>query len=158
MIAFKTGRGSVVAIAVAEDGIERINPMLRKLAVALVATTMAMAPALAADAAKTGPAPAVSPAKTDAAPAVKTVKAVKYVKIVKHHRRHVRHHRHHRRHYAARTWSNGAKPFAMGWSSPRHVKVINARKPYKHVRHVAKLKKATVKKNSARDVKIAPKS
>jgi hypothetical protein len=77
--------------------------MLRKLAVALIATTMLAAPTFAADVAKstsTAPAaPVAAPARTDATapatsttPAVKTVKAGKNVKSVKvatrSHRRH----------------------------------------------------------------------
>src|SRR4051794_15649960 len=111
--------------------------MLRKFAVALIATTMFMAPALAAEAVKT---PVTTPAKmTDARtkPEVKTIKAVKSVKIVKH-RRHVRHHRHHRHHYAARTSKPfftdkpffadkpfvAHKPFVWNWNATKDVKVV----------------------------------
>jgi hypothetical protein len=81
--------------------------MFRKIAVALIATSMFVAPALAAETAKTAPAPAAPTAtvKSEAAkPAVKTIKAVKSVKVVKTHRhvRHVVRHRGHVKHVIAK--------------------------------------------------------
>jgi hypothetical protein len=77
--------------------------MLRKIAVALIATSMFAAPALAADAVKTT-SPAAVQTNAASKPAVKATEAVKTVKTVKAVKTATRYHRHrlhYRHHYAS---------------------------------------------------------
>jgi hypothetical protein len=115
--------------------------MLRKLAVALIATSMLAAPAFAADASKsttsTPTAPIAAPAKADApasgttaTPAVKTVKAEKSAKTVKVATR--SHRRHSHRWYVAHHGKH-----------PVHVMTAKVSHPVKHTQ-TAKRGKSTV--------------
>jgi hypothetical protein len=115
--------------------------MLRKIAVAVIATTMLVAPALAADAAKSAPAitktdvvatPTVKtdkPVKTDKD--VKTVKADKDVKIVK--TVAVTSHRHHRHHWV----------MARHHQYKGHVMTAKISKPVKHAHVIKTVKRVT---------------
>ncbi len=122
--------------------------MFRKIAVALIATSMLVAPALAAKTMKTAPAPA---ATTTAAPKAETkgpatVKAAVPVKVVKKHRVnryrvYAGKHRHHARHVVAKT------------KSTKHIKTVTTKA--NGVR-VVKTKKLRIKKQAAAVMKSAP--
>jgi hypothetical protein len=117
--------------------------MLRKLAVALIATSMLAAPTFAADATKstssTPAAPVAAPAKTNATapasgtaatPAVKTVKAEKNVKAVK---TAVRSHRHHsHRWYVAHRGKHAHVMTAKASHPVKHVGAVKSEKPGTH--------------------------
>src|SRR4051794_30962911 len=133
---------------VRRDGPERMTTMFRKIAVALIATSMLVAPALAAKTSKNTPAPMVT---TAAAPKAETkgpatVKAAVPVKVVKKHRV-IRHrvyaakHRHHVRHVAAKS------------KSTQHVKTVTSKA---NGVHVVKTKKLRTKKQAAAVMKSAP--
>jgi len=124
--------------------------MFRKIAVALIATSMLVAPALAAKTMKTAPAPV---ATTAAAPKAETkgpatVKAAVPVKVVKkhpvnRHRVYAGKHRHHARHVVAKT------------KSTKHIKTVTTKA--NGVR-VVKTKKLRIKKQAAAVMKSAPSS
>jgi hypothetical protein len=122
--------------------------MFRKIAVALIATSIFVAPALAAETMKTKPAPAATVGVKAETKAPTAAKAAVPTKVIKKHRS-IRH-----RVYAGK--------------HRKHVKhVMTTRKPAKHIKavttnakvhRVVKTKKLRVKKHAAVALKAAPRS
>jgi hypothetical protein len=98
--------------------------MFRKIALALIATSILVAPALAKDTAKTMPAKPVATQVTPNDAAKPAVKPVATVKVGKRHRHFARHHRHHRHHMFA----------------GKHRHHVAAGKHRTHVRHIVTTK------------------
>jgi hypothetical protein len=130
---------------VRHDGPERTKSMFRKIAVALIATSIIVAPALAAESMKTKPASATTVGAKADTKAPTAAKAAVPAKVIKKHRS-IRHrvyagkHRKHVKH--AMTTKRSVKHKAV---------TTNAK-----VHRVVKTKKLRVKKHAAAAVKSAP--
>jgi hypothetical protein len=124
--------------------------MFRKIAVALIATSVLAAPALAAKTAKPAPAHTTGQALNADAAAKAAVKPVATLKVVKKHRHNVSHRRHHPHHMFA---GKHHRNHVFAGKHRGHVKHIATHKAHKtltftkapkhkmHVHRVVKVKK-----------------
>lgn len=101
--------------------------MFRKIAVALIATSVLAAPALAQDPAKTTPVPPAVTQSPTANAAVKPEGKPAAAPKVNRHRHHARHHRHHRHHM----YAGKHRHHVYAGKHRSHVRYVVATKPGK---------------------------
>jgi hypothetical protein len=122
--------------------------MFRKIAVALIATSMFVAPALAAETMKTKPAPAATVGVKAETTAPIAAKAAVPAKVIKKHRsiRHRVYAGHHRKH---------VRHVMTTRKAAKHIKAVTTKAK---VHRVVKTKKLRAKKTAAATMKSAPRS